>query len=133
MRTKVVEGILRLDVVRVDPPKPSLYVAYDGLVGISQRPILKDVLEELDRMGNETAQAFLRAAVRCRHAEFCVYFSDYVSYGIGGGDAVAEFFYKTLELYTVDAKNPDRDGSVEPALVLVREDGRRERIPIRVN
>ena len=112
MRTKPVEGVLRLDVVALDP-RPAVYLAYDGLAGISQRPILRDLVEELERKGPEELAKFL-AALRQRHsAQVHVYFSDYVSYGIGGGDAAAEFFLGTFLLLHEKARPP---GSETPAI-----------------
>ena len=97
MRTKQVESVLRCDVTRLDI-RPEVYLAYDGLAGLSQRPILRDLVEELHRQGAGRLKAFLDA-LRARRAGYVdVYFSDYVSYGIGGGDATAEFFFGRLML-----------------------------------
>jgi hypothetical protein len=97
MRTKAVEGVSRLDVVTLDP-RPAVYLAYDGLGGLSQRPLLRDLVEELQRKGMEPLTKFLDALRRHRSGQVHVYFSDYVSYGIGGGDATAEFFFGTFLL-----------------------------------
>ena len=95
MRTKPVEGVVRLDVVSLDP-RPAIYLAYDGLAGVSQRPILRDLWDEVERKGPEESRRLLDA-LRQRHSgQVHVYFSDYVSYGIGGGDATAEFFFGTF-------------------------------------
>ena len=91
MRTKPVEGVLRLDVVALEP-RPAVYLSYDGLAGLSLRPLLRDLIEELQRKGGDELAQFL-SAIRQRHSgHLHIYFSDYVSYGIGGGDATAEFF-----------------------------------------
>ncbi len=97
MRTKAVEGVLRVDIVTLDP-RPAIYLAYDGLGGLSQRPLLRDLVEELQRKGPEPLAQFLDALRRHRSGQVHVYFSDYVSYGIGGGDATAEFFFGTFQL-----------------------------------
>jgi hypothetical protein len=97
MRTKAVEGVLRVDVMALEP-RPAAYLAYDGLGGLSQRPILRDLIEELQRQGTEAYTKFV-SALRAHHSgQVHVYFSDYVSYGIGGGDATAEFFFGTFLL-----------------------------------
>ena len=120
MRTKAVEGVLRLDVVALDP-RPAVYLAYDGLGGLSQRPLLRDLVEELQRKGNEPLREFLDALRRHRSGQVHVYFADYVSYGIGGGDATAEFFFGTfLLLHEPGAA----DAAREPEhLVLLRPGG----------
>ncbi|MHB8352049.1 MAG: hypothetical protein ACYDFT_05080 [Thermoplasmata archaeon] len=97
MRTKAVEGVLRVDVMAL-APRPAAYLAYDGLGGISQRPILRDLMEELQRQGPENFSKFLSALREHRSGQVHVYFSDYVSYGVGGGDATAEFFFGTYLL-----------------------------------
>ncbi len=97
MRTKPVEGVLRLDVVSLDP-RPAVYLAYDGLAGLSLRPLLRDLIEELQRKGSADLTAFLAAIRERRSGYLHVYFSDYVSYGVGGGDATAEFFFGTYLL-----------------------------------
>jgi len=123
MRTKPVEGVLRLDVVTLDP-RPAVYLAYDGLAGLSQRPMLRDLLEELHRQGTDTLRSFVDA-MRQRHAgQVHVYFSDYVSYGIGGGDATAEFFFGTFLVL----HQPARPG--EPEELMLQRPGGAERIPL---
>lgn len=97
MRTKAVEGVLRVDVMAL-VPRPAAYLAYDGLGGLSQRPILRDLIEELQRQGPESFSKFLGALREHRSGQVHVYFSDYVSYGVGGGDATAEFFFGTYLL-----------------------------------
>ncbi|MCI4321450.1 MAG: hypothetical protein L3K18_05320 [Thermoplasmata archaeon] len=95
MRTKQVESVLRLDVVTLEP-RPAVYLAYDGLGGLSQRPLLRDLVEELHRQGPNVLKDFLTALRKTHSGQVHVYFADYVSYGIGGGDATAEFFFGTF-------------------------------------
>ncbi len=122
MRTKAVEGIVRLDVVALDP-RPAIYLAYDGLGGLSQRPLLRDLVEELHRQGSASLQRFLDAVRKHHSGQVHVYFADYVSYGIGGGDATAEFFFGTFLLLHRPARTPE-NGPPEPEhLVLVRPGG----------
>ncbi|HTT16495.1 MAG TPA: hypothetical protein VMH49_03950 [Thermoplasmata archaeon] len=118
MRTKPVDGVLRMDVVALDP-RPAIYLAYDGLGGLSQRPLLRDLVEELQRKGPEAVTGFLEALKRHRSGQVHVYFSDYVSYGIGGGDATAEFFFGTF-LVLYDAGVSPGALATGPQLVLVR-------------
>ena len=117
MRTKAVEGVLRLDVVTLDP-RPAVYLSYDGLGGLSQRPLLRDLVEELHRQGPKVLQDFLTALRKTHSGQVHVYFADYVSYGIGGGDATAEFFFGTFLVLHEPAS------STEPEqLVLQRPSG----------
>jgi hypothetical protein len=123
MRTKAVEGVLRVDVMALEP-RPAAYLAYDGLGGLSQRPILRDLVEELQRQGPETFTKFLTSLRNHRSGQVHVYFSDYVSYGIGGGDATAEFFFGTFLLLhrpSVPADGPNPAAPEE--LVLFRPQG----------
>jgi hypothetical protein len=120
MRTKAVEGVLRLDIVTLDP-RPAIYLAYDGLGGLSQRPILRDLIEEIQRKGPETLSSFLEALKRHRSGQVHVYFSDYVSYGIGGGDATAEFFFGTFLL--LHEAGPKTAGPTFDQLILLRPGG----------
>ncbi len=122
MRTKPAEGVLRLDIVALDP-RPAVYLAYDGLAGISQRPIVRDLLEELQRKGTEEATKFLDALRRHKSGQVHVYFSDYVSYGIGGGDATAEFFLGTYLLLHEPARPGEKDAAVPEHLALYRPAG----------
>jgi hypothetical protein len=120
MRTKAVEGVLRVDIVTLDP-RPAVYLSYDGLGGLSQRPLLRDLIEEMQRKGNEPLTQFLDAVRRHRSGQVHVYFSDYVSYGIGGGDATAEFFFGTFQLLH-DAGSREVGGEPEH-LILMRPGG----------
>lgn len=128
MRTKAVEGVLKLDVVTLEP-RPAIYLAYDGLGGLSQRPLLRDLVEELQRKGPDAFPKLLEALRRHRSGQVHVYFSDYVSYGIGGGDATAEFFFGTfLILHEPAPTGPGTSGEPEQ-LILVRPGGI-ERLPL---
>ncbi len=119
MRTKPVEGVQRLDVVSLDP-RPAIYLEYDGLAGLSLRPLLRDLIEELQRKGSSDLNAFL-TAIRARRSGYLhIYFSDYVSYGIGGGDATAEFFYGTFLLLYEPARPAGAEAAVPEHLALVR-------------
>ena len=122
MRTKQVDGVLRLDVVALDP-RPAIYLAYDGLGGLSQRPLLRDLVEELQRKGPESVTQFVDALRRHHSGQVHVYFSDYVSYGIGGGDATAEFFFGTFLLLHEAASAPPGGGPEAEHLVLLRPGG----------
>ncbi|HTP56251.1 MAG TPA: hypothetical protein VML53_06290 [Thermoplasmata archaeon] len=122
MRTKPVEAVLRLDIVALEP-RPAIYLSYDGLAGISQRPILRDLMDELERKGSEETRAFLDAIRRHRSAQLHVYFSDYVSYGIGGGDAAAEFFLGTFLLLHEPARPAGKEAAVPEHLALFRPGG----------
>jgi len=127
MRTKPVDGVLKMDVVALDP-RPAVYLAYDGLGGLSQRPLLRDIVDELQRKGPEAMTGFLDALKRHRSGQVHVYFSDYVSYGIGGGDATAEFFFGTFLLLYDAAPNAAAFAN-GPQLVLVRPTSI-ERLPL---
>ncbi|HEV2428862.1 MAG TPA: hypothetical protein VGV64_03320 [Thermoplasmata archaeon] len=123
MRTKPVEGVLRLDVVTLSP-RPAVYLAYDGLAGLSQRPMLRDLVEELHRQGPETLRAFVEALRKRHSGQVHVYFADYVSYGIGGGDATSEFFFGTFLVLHQPAKG------AEPEELLLQRPGGLERFPL---
>ncbi|HTP54644.1 MAG TPA: hypothetical protein VML94_06790 [Thermoplasmata archaeon] len=122
MRTKPVEAVLRLDIVALEP-RPAIYLSYDGLAGLSQRPILRDLMDEIERKGTEESRAFLAAIRRTRSAQVHVYFSDYVSYGIGGGDAAAEFFLGTFLLLHEPARPAGKEAAVPEHLALFRPGG----------
>ena len=122
MRTKPVESVVRLDIVALEP-RPAIYLAYDGLAGISQRPILRDLMDEIERKSADEARNFLEAIRRRRSAQVHVYFADYVSYGIGGGDAAAEFFLGTYLLLHEPARPAGRDPAVPEHLALFRPGG----------
>ena len=122
MRTKPTEGVLRVDLVALDP-RPAVYLAYDGLAGISQRPIVRDLMDEVERKGPEESARFLDALRRHRSGQVHVYFSDYVSYGIGGGDATAEFFLGTYLLLHEPARPAGKEAAVPEHLALYRPNG----------
>jgi hypothetical protein len=122
MRTKPVESVLRLDVVALDP-RPAIYLSYDGLAGISQRPILRDLWDELERKGPEESRKLLDALRAHRSGQVHVYFSDYVSYGIGGGDAAAEFFLGTFLLLHEPGRPAGKEPAVPEHLALYRPGG----------
>ena len=122
MRTKPTEGVLRVDLVALDP-RPAVYLAYDGLAGISQRPIVRDLMDEVERKGPEESARFLDALRRHRSGQVHVYFSDYVSYGIGGGDATAEFFLGTYLLLHEPARPAGKEAAVPEHLALYRPTG----------
>ena len=128
MRTKQVDGVLRLDVVALDP-RPAIYLSYDGLGGLSQRPLLRDVVEEIQRKGPEAFSQFLDALRRHRSGQVHVYFSDYVSYGIGGGDATAEFFFGTFLLLHEPAHD-DPSAPHDPEQLMLLRPGGVERLPL---
>ncbi len=128
MRTKAVEGVLRLDIVALDP-RPAVYLSYDGLAGVSQRPILRDLFDELERKGPEETRRFLDALRRHRSGQVHVYFSDYVSYGIGGGDAAAEFFLGTFLILHEPARAQGKEPEVPEHVALFRPAGV-ERLPV---
>ena len=122
MRTKPAEGVLRVDLVALDP-RPAVYLAYDGLAGISQRPIVRDLMDEIERKGPEETARFLDALRRHRSGQVHVYFSDYVSYGIGGGDATAEFFLGTYLLLHEPARPAGKEPALPEHLALYRPTG----------
>jgi hypothetical protein len=122
MRTKPVEGVLRLDVVALEP-HPAIYLAYDGLAGLSQRPLLRDLVDELERKGPGEWSKFLEALRERKSGAIHVYFSDYVSYGIGGGDAAAEFFLGSYLLLHEPGRPPGREAAIPEHLALVRPGG----------
>jgi hypothetical protein len=129
MRTKRVEGVRAFEVVSLDP-KPQLYISYDGLTRLSQRPLLRDILEELQRRGLDQLHSFLRALRSVRSAQVYVYFHDYVSYGQGGGaEATAEFFYGTYLLLYEEPK-PETGG--RESLLLVHPASGTQRIELEV-
>jgi hypothetical protein len=122
MRTKQVEGVLRLDVVALEP-RPAIYLAYDGLAGLSQRPILRDLVDELARKGPDDLGKFLETLRRRHSGQVHVYFSDYVSYGIGGGDATSEFFLGTFLVLHEPARPAGEAPAVPEHLALFRPGG----------
>jgi hypothetical protein len=130
MRTKPVEGVLRVDVITLEP-RPALYLAYDGLAGLSQRALLRDLVEELQRQGTGSWGKLLDALRQHGSAQLHVYFSDYVSYGIGGGDATSEFFFGTFLLLHVPGRPAKGSAAaVSEELRLLRPQGTSEQLPL---
>ena len=107
MRTKPCQGVPRVDVTSWEP-RPEVGMLYDGLAGLSNRSILRDVAEELARQ--EQLPAFLRPLQKSGSAQVHITFYDYVSYGVGGGDASSEFWYGSFLVLWVDATHPFRGG-----------------------
>jgi hypothetical protein len=128
MRTKQVEGVLRLDVVALDP-RPAIYLVYDGLAGVGQRPILRDMVDELARKGPQELTKFLEVLRQRRSGQVHVYFADYVSYGIGGGDATSEFFLGTF-LMLHEPPRPAGDGPAVPEHLALFRPGGVERLSL---
>lgn len=126
MRTKKAERVTRFDVIGLEP-KPALYLSYDGLGKLSERSLLRDILEELQRKGVQAYTEFLKSLRSHRSAYVHVYFSDYVSYGIGGGDATAEFFFGT---YLLLHDPPKAESGSREALTLVHPAARPERVEL---
>jgi len=122
MRTKPVEGGVRLDIVALEP-RPAVFLSYDGLAGLSQRPMLRDIVDEVERKGPEELKKLLDSLRRHRSGHVHVYFSDYVSYGIGGGDAAAEFFLGTYLLLHEPARPAGKEAAVPEHLALFRPGG----------
>jgi hypothetical protein len=140
MRTKRVEGVQRIRVVSMDP-RPEVYVNYDGLVGLSERPILKDLLDEIER-GNVqmatdptskeapapiTKKVFLTVLKKKGAGRVFVYFDDYVSYGAGAGEEVAEFFFSSMSLLHKPASS---GGADKEKLILIHAPGVSEEVEI---
>lgn len=130
----------RIRVVSMDP-RPEVYVNYDGLVGLSERPILKDLLEEMERGNVQLAsdptskevpapiskKVFLSALKKKGSGRVFVYFDDYVSYGAGAGEEVAEFFFSSMALLHKPA-SAGADGKEK--LILIHSPGVSEEIEI---
>ena len=129
MRTKPCEGVLRLEIERLDP-RPELYLVYDGLAGIDRRSMLQDVVEGLGRKGPEELGRFVEA-MRKRGAGYVdVYFSDYVSYGIGGGDATSEFYFRRVMVLHYPRKETTHDGPGYPEHLALRRGAVVERLAL---
>ncbi len=123
MRTKTCDGVLRVDLVETEP-RVGIYLVYDGLAGISKRPILRDLLGEFARQGPDTAARFLAAIRKARSGYVDTYFNDYVSYGVGGGDAAAEYHFRRFLLLHEPARPATSVGPRVPEhLALQRPEG----------
>jgi len=114
--------VVRLDIVALEP-RPAVFLSYDGLAGISQRPMLRDILDEVERKGTDETRKFIDSLRRHRSGQVHVYFSDYVSYGIGGGDAAADFFLGTYLLLHEPARPAGKEAAVPEHLALFRPGG----------
>jgi len=88
MRTKDLTEVIGVNVVALDP-RVEIHVEYDGLTGLSQRSILRDIWDEVYRVKGPQAVVALTDALKRHGGTVNVTYYDYVSYGIGGGDAVA--------------------------------------------
>jgi hypothetical protein len=130
MQTKPCEGVLRIDLTATDPI-PELYLVYDGLAGIDARPMLRDILGSLEEKNPAELKRFVEAIRRRRSARCAVYFHDYVSYGIGGGDATSEYYKRThLILYNPARPAEGTFPAVPEHLAVARPDGRWERLSL---
>jgi hypothetical protein len=121
-------------------PRPEVYVSYDGLVGLSERPILKDLLDEMERgnvqiAGDPTSKeapapmskkVFLTALKKKGSGRVFVYFDDYVSYGAGAGEEVAEFFFGSMSLL----HQPASGSGGREKLILIHAPGVSEEVEI---
>ncbi len=126
MRTKKAERVRNFEIIGVEP-HPALYVAYDGLAGVAERSILHDLLEQLQMLGPERYLELMEGLRRHRSAYVHIYFHDYVSYGVGGGEATAEFFYGT---YLLLYDPPSPEGTGRESLTLVLPAARPERVEL---
>lgn len=122
MRTKPLEGVSRFEICRLDV-LPEFNLIYDGLAGFSARPMLRDFMDELERRGPEKVREVLEALRRIGRAKLWVHFNDYVSYGIGGGDAASEFFLATYQLLYMPARPAGKAPAVPEHLALFRPGG----------
>ncbi|MGI0068278.1 MAG: hypothetical protein ACREB9_07720 [Thermoplasmata archaeon] len=92
MRTKSVEQVLRCDLI-AESPRVEVYLEYDGLAGMTLRSWLYDIVHALEEQGTEVRSRFLSAIRKVHSGYVDICFRDYVSYGIGGGDATADFHF----------------------------------------
>ncbi len=129
MKIKRVEGVQKVRITSLTPG-PEIYASYDGLAGLSERTILKDLLNELERGTVEVLAGVDRkgGSTRISREEFIslirekgsgrvyVYFEDYVSYGAGAGEEVAEFFFRSMPLVHMPA---GKDGGQRERLRLL--------------
>ena len=101
--------------IRGTQPRPEIYARYDGLVGLTKR----DMADDIRCFLRDHLNVDMFALVRPRAVPVWVYFDDYVSYGVGGGDATEEMFYGTYLLIPVRPDRPFR-GHTEEGVVTVR-------------
>jgi hypothetical protein len=86
--------------------------------------MLRDIVDELGRKGPAELKKVLDRLRARRSGQVFVYFSDYVSYGIGGGEATSEFFYKTFLLLHYPARpRTTTEPAVPEHLALLRPGG----------
>lgn len=143
MKIKRAEGVQQIQVISLKP-EPQIYVSYDGLSGLSNRPILRDLMEEVERGTAKTRETpgrkgkassvskedLVKSLRENGSGRVHVYFSDYVSYGEGAGEEVAEFFFRSmLLLYQSASKSPD---GIEK-LLLQHAPGAVEEVPLAPN
>jgi hypothetical protein len=95
MRTRECSGVYHLTVARLEP-RVEIFVTYDGLGGLPDRSILADIVYELQRQSLDWFKVL--DAIKQHGGRVGVSFLDYVSYGVGGGDATAEFPYGRMML-----------------------------------
>ncbi len=94
-------------------------VEYDGLVGLSQHNILADMAAwyRTDSPAWVEFLSVIKTAVRGR---VDLYFSDYVSYGVGGGDATSPQYFGSYILRYVGPSHPLHGFTADERLVLFR-------------
>ena len=118
MRTKICDGVRELRLVNERPLE--VYMVYDGLAGPTLRNVLPDIQQDLEAQGK--FGLFVAAIRKRRWANLWVYFHDYVSYGIGGGDTTAEFFFGSLLILHCPATGE------EPEQLWLQGHGKSERL-----
>ena len=127
MRTKAVEGVLRVEITRLEP-RPEIWAHL-------RRPLRPLPASHAPRHhrgahpgGPGDPQDVPEGHVEGRGGSVHVYFADYVSYGVGGGDATSEFFFGTYLILQVGPTRPFHGDTLE-SLVMVRP-GKNEVYPL---